>query len=299
MNILLTGSSGLIGSHIKEYLQNQSTDTIFAPTSQELDITSPDSIDSYFVGNEPNIVIHCAAFTDVNAGELQRNDKNGSAWKINVEGTKKIVDAVKISHAQLIHISTDVIFAGRSDDKGPYLEDHEIETNPDNISWYGWTKAEAERIVHQNLTDAAIVRISNPTRAKFDNKLDYVRKIVNAFDQKKPIQLFDDQHLTLTYVDELSEAISQMIQIKSKGIFHVSSSNLFTPFELADYTLQKARSASNVVMHSSIEEYLSKPENTSRYPQYGGLDVQMTEEILELEFRTWQEIIDELVAEGI
>lgn len=299
MNILLTGSSGLIGSHIKEYLQNQSTDNILAPTSQELDITSPDSIDSYFVSNDPNIVIHCAAFTDVNAGELQRNDRNGSAWKINVDGTKKLVDAIKISHASLIHISTDVVFAGRSDDKGPYLEDHEIETNPDKLSWYGWTKAESERIVTKEVPKAVIVRISNPTRAKFENKLDYVRKIVSAYDQKKPIRLFDDQHLTLTYVDEVSEAISQIIQLKSQGIFHVSSSNVFTPYELAVYLIDKARGATDIVQKSSIEEFLSQPGNTSRYPQFGGLDVKMTEESLDIQFRTWQEIIDELVKQGI
>lgn len=299
MNILLTGASGLIGSHIKEYLVQENVGTLLTPISQELDITSPDSVDTYFVSNNPEIVIHCAAFTDVTAGETQRNDKQGTAWKINVEGTQNIVYATQANKANLIHISTDVIFSGKKDDPGPYEEDHSIESDPDNVSWYGFTKAEAEQIVATKMSKYSIVRISNPTRAKYDKKLDYVRKITAAYDQQKPIKLFDDQHLTLTYVNAVSEAIYEIIQKKSRGIFHVSSSNLFTPFELAEYVLDKARGAKDIVQRSSIEEFLKQPGNNARYPQYGGLNVEKTETDLDLKFQTWQEIIDSLIEEGI
>lgn len=299
MNILITGATGLIGSHIKEYLLQQNIGEILAPTSQELDITSHDSIDSYFVANNPEIIIHCAAYTDVNGGELQRNDTNGSAWIINVEGTEHIAQAAQTNKAEFIHISTDMVFCGRKDDPGPYPENHPIETDSAKVSWYGWTKAEAERVIGKYFPQSAIVRISNPARAKFENKLDYVRKIISAYDQRKPIKLFNDQHLTLTYVDEVSEAIYEIIQKKSHGIFHVSSSNVFTPYELAVYLLDKVRGATDVVQASSIEQFLAQPGNNARYLQFGGLDVQTTEETLEMQFRTWQEIIDSLIDQGI
>lgn len=299
MNILLTGASGLIGSHIKENLEQHNFAKILAPTSQDFNVTSPESVNSYFNNHLPKIVIHSAAFTDVTGGELQRNDKNGTAWKINVEGTQNIVDVCKKNDVKLIHISTDVIFSGREDDKGPYTESHQPETNPDMISWYGWTKSVAERAVIQELASSAIVRISNPTRAAYDRKLDYVRKIVAAYDLKKPVRLFDDQHLTLTYVNDVSEAVFQIIQKDLQGIFHVSSANLFTPYELAEYTLDKARNVNGIVQRSSIEEFLKQPGNASRYPQYGGLKVQESQTKLGMQFKTWQEIINSLIKEGL
>lgn len=297
MNILLTGATGLIGSNIKEYLEQKKIGDLLTPSSQIFNIPLQKSVDDYFKINIPKIVIHCAAFTDVTGGEQQRNDKNGSAWNINVEGTRNILRACKIHRAKLIHISTDVIFSGKKNDPGPYKETHPIEQNSDQISWYGWTKAVAERIICKEVTNYAIVRISNPTRATYDRKLDYVRKIIAAYDQKKPIKLFDDQHLTLTYVNEVSVVIFHLIEKNLQGIFHVSSSNLFTPFELAEYALDKARGVKNVVQRSSIEEFLKQPGNSSRYPQYGGLDVIESETKLGIKFRTWQEIIDSLIRE--
>ncbi len=297
MNILLTGASGLIGSHVKEYLQNKNAGNIFAPESRDLDVTSKESVDNYFSLHIPDIIIHCAAYTDVSGGELQRNNNEGSAWKINVDGTKNIVSAVRDHDAKLIHISTDVIFSGKKDDPGPYAENHPAETNSDRVSWYGWTKAEAEKIIVDDAGKYAIVRISNPTRAIYEKKLDYVRKITAAYDQKKMLRLFDDQHLTLTFVNEVSDAIYQIIQKKTEGIFHASSSNLFTPFELGEYVLEKTRGVKNIVQKSSIEDFLKQPGNNSRYPQFGGLDVRMTEEKLGLKFRTWQEIIQALTDE--
>lgn len=294
MNILITGASGLIGSHVSEYLKSNLDATIFTPSSSEFNITNKQSVDDFFNSNKIDFVIHSAAFTDVTAAEQQRGDIGAPAWKINVEGTTNIRNASKNHACFVIYISTDMVFSGKKDDAGPYIEEHPIETNSSRLSWYGWTKAEAERLI-PDTDNSAIVRISNPTRAKYVRKLDYVRKIISAYDAGKPIKLFEDQFLTLTYVNDVSEAILKIIKKKKAGIFHVSSSNLFTPFTLGVYLLQKGRKAENVVEPSLIKDFLKQPGNSARYLQYGGLEVKNTEKKLGIQLRTWQQIIDDLL----
>jgi len=74
------------------------------------------------------------------------------------------------------------------------------------------------------------------------------------------------------------------------GIYHISSNNIFTPFKLANYLIEKARGKKDKVQPISIENFLK--ENPSRYPHYGGLKVQKTQQILNLKFRNWEEVID-------
>jgi dTDP-4-dehydrorhamnose reductase len=297
MNILITGSSGLVGSHLVEYFKEKNiTDTLLLPSSQELDITSSDAVNTYFDIHKPNMVIHYAAYTDVNAAETQKGDEKGAAWKINVSGTENLVHACKKHNAHLTHISTDMVFSGKKEDPGPYKEDHPIEINSSNLTWYGYTKAQAE-LKTKEYNNVTIIRISYPTRAHYDLKPDHVHKILNAYDAAKPLKLFNDHFLTLTYVNNVSEIINKLIesyklQVTSyefrSNIFHISSKNIYTPYDLANYLLEKTRRVTGVVQPSSLTEFLK--DNPGRYAQYAGLDIT---------FPTWQEIIDKEIEEGM
>lgn len=298
MTILITGGAGLVGSLIVEKLRNVDF-TVVAPTSQEMDITSPESVHKYCEDHMPFLVIHCAAFTDVTAAEGQRGDEEGPAWKLNVIGTNNVVNATKEHGAFLIHISTDMVFSGRKDEAGPYTENHPVETDQTKVSWYGWTKIQSEFIIRNAMQDHSIIRISNPARAKYPKKLDYVRKILALYDQKNLHPLFTDQYLTLSYINEVADAISNLIHGPKNGTFHVSSTNMFTPFGLAEYLLKEARDAEGVVKKSSIVDFLKQPGNSARYMQYGGLDTTHTQHDLGMTFHTWQQTIDSLIDEGI
>lgn len=289
MKLLVTGANGLVGSY---FIENYSSggDVILAPPLDEFDITDPKSIESYFKLNAPDAVIHFAAFTDVSLAEKQRGDKKASCWIVNVEGTANLINALN-PDSYLISISTDVVFSGKQDNPGPYAEDDQPEVNPESLSWYGWTKREAEKIV-ANRSNCAILRISNPVRAVYEAKTDYVRKILKLYDENKLYPMFSDQYLTLTYINEVTKVLKILLEKRLTGIFHASSSNVFTPFKLANYLIEKARGEKNAVLPVSIEEYLK--DNPSRYPQYGGLKVDKTEGALGLNFMTWEEIIEDL-----
>lgn len=284
MKILVTGGNGLVGSHFIEHYSD-----VLSPSATELDITDKKSIDKFFKLHIPEVIIHFAAFTDVAAAEEERNNKNAPCWIVNVAGTANLIHAAH-PNTYFIYISTDVIFSGNKEKPGPYSENDVPEENPDLLSWYGWTKREAEKLITNNVLNHAVLRIANPTRAKYEPKTDFTRKILALFDTGKLYPMFNNQYLTLTYINEVTETLKALLAKRPIGIFHTSSVNVFTPYKLANYLIEKARGIKNAVEPISIESFLK--DNPARYPQYGGLNVEKTQKILNLKFLRWEETIE-------
>lgn len=291
--IYITGSRGMVGSRFLELLPKNLIP--LTPEIEKLDITDRPSVDSFFESEKPDITLHFAAFTDVGGAENQRGDKNGSCWKINVEGSMNLAEACKKYGSHLIHISTDYCFSGSSEDPGPYSEDHPIEKNESKLTWYGFTKAEAEREVIKILgKDFSIVRLIYPVRGKFEAKLDYIRKLLSLFDQGKLYPLFTDQQVSITFIDEACQAINKIIKGKYCGIFHASTPDTTTPYELISYVIEKTRGVKNAVRKSSLDDFLKTVDNPTRYPKYGGLKVGKTQKALDMKFSSWKEMVGAL-----
>jgi dTDP-4-dehydrorhamnose reductase len=291
--IYITGSRGMVGSRFLELLPKDLT--ALTPEIDKLDITDKLSVDSFFELEKPDITLHFAAFTDVGAAESQRGDKNGSCWKINVEGSVNLAEACKKYGSHMIHISTDYCFSGSSEDPGPYSENHPIEINENKLTWYGFTKAETEREVVKILGDnLSIVRLIYPVRGKFDAKLDYIRKPLSLFDQGKLYPLFTDQQLSITYIDEACYAINKIIEGKIYGIFHASTPDTTTPYDLINYVVETVRGIKDSVKKSSLDKFLRTVDNPVRYPKFGGLKVEETQKALGIKFSSWREVVDKL-----
>lgn len=298
MNILITGASGLVGSRVAEMLKTNPEWNILIPSSAYLPIDKTEVINSYIQQTKPDVIIHAAAMTNVTAAENERNNKQGPTWKLNIDGAQNIANACETAAAFMIHISTDMVFSGSHEDRGPYRENKLAETDPNKLCWYGCTKAEAERVVLSTINPdrRAIIRISNPVRKQFDRKPDYIQKILQSYDNGKLFPLFGDQFLTLTYIDEISICIKKIIERNLAGTFHVSSSNSFTPYEFGNYLIEKARGVKNAVQKGSIEEFIRKSGSAGRYPHYGGLSVTETEKKLHHKFMNWKQIVDTILA---
>ena len=284
MKILLIGSSGLVGSRFIEL--SKFAGEFLTPDYIELDITNIDNIKKYFGQNQPDLVVNFAAFTNVGKAEEQRGDKNGICWKLNVTGVENLLSVIGSSKTKYIQISTDMVFSGLSDDPGPYDEDHQPEQDSSKVTWYGYTKSLGEK------NAPTILRLIYPVRAKYDLKLDYLRKPLKLFDEGKLYSLFTDQQVSIAFVDEISLALDKVITQNVTGIYHVSSPDTASPFELVSYLLEKTRGAKNVVKPGSLN-------SSVRYPKFGGLKVAQTEKKLGIKFSSWKQIIDKLVEQGI
>lgn len=225
MKVLGTGLDGLVGSRIVELLSSKYQFENLS-ISTGVDITSRDIVLERIKNSDAPIVLHLAAKTNVDGCELDKTlGKEGEAWKINVDGTKNVVDACLESNKKLIYISTDFVFDGTKD---VYTE----EDIPNPVNWYAQTKYEGEKIVQSSKIPWIIVRIASPYRAKFE-RLDFARAILKRLQEGLPVAGVIDHIFTPTYIDDIAFAIDALIKNNSQGIFHVVGSRNLTPYKAA------------------------------------------------------------------
>ena len=146
-NILVTGSTGQLGSDVVKELLKRGYSTL-SPNRSEFNLCSEDSIINYILNSNCEAIVHCAAYTQVDKAE----DEKDLCIKINATATKHIAKCAKILDIPMIYISTDYVFDGTKD--GEYTENDE--TNPINI--YGESKLAGEKYV-QEILDLSLIHI--------------------------------------------------------------------------------------------------------------------------------------------
>ena len=168
LKMAVLGANSMVGSRFCE-MASSDFQLIKADLTSFIlvDITDKNSVENFFKNNDFEWVILFSAFTDVDAAEQQRTNKDGSCWKINVEGAGNVVEACRKYKRKLIFILTDFVFDGV---RGNYTENDPPGPNFDKVSWYGITKAEAEKIISDGSKNYIILRIAYPYRGKFAGK---------------------------------------------------------------------------------------------------------------------------------
>ena len=257
MKIIGTGLSGLVGSRIVELLTDyQFTDYSLATGVSILDPIQLDQ--NTEKQGDFDAFLHLAAFTDTAQAWAQKGDKNGLCYRLNVEGTQNIVNLCKKYQKHLFAFSTDFVFDGNKDSY--YCETDE----PHPIEWYGETKHIAERIILDSGISATIIRIAFPYRARFNDKKDLVRKVIDALRSNTLNPMFSDQITTLTFVDDIANAMKFLINSKTQGIFHVVGSTSQSPFEMCQKIAQIWGFDSKLIREGKLEEYIKTLPEGSR-----------------------------------
>lgn len=295
MKYLLLGGKGLVLSRFAQMYPEQIFPVRDYP---EVDITNYDSLASYLEdGKEEKVVVLGAAYTDVDKAQKELGDRNGVVYRTNVVGAKNVAQLCRKLGFFLIYLSTEFVFVGDDKNKGPFSEDRRPVLVKDKMGWYAQTKLLGERAVKSEGGRYAIVRISYPFRAFYPVKLDFARKILFLYRQNKLYPLLEDQFITTTFIDEFCYALSAIGSGRIEGIFHCSSANITTPYKFGKYLLTKATGKDVKLAKISFKEFQkNNPERAPR-PQFGGLNVLKTQKILGFKFLTWQEQIDELIAQ--
>lgn len=276
--LAVIGSNSMVGSRLCEMAEGEfeliKTD-LNGPIS--LDITDKKNINQFFQSQNFEYVILFSAFTDVDAAEQQRGDKNGPCWRINVDGTENVAEAAAKFRKKLTILSTDFVFDGTA---GPYTEEEPTGPDQNKVSWYGLTKIESEKKV-KDVSDSIIIRISYPYRANFLPKEDFARSILRKSKEGKLHPMFTDQKFTPTFTDDIYPAIKLLIEKKQYGIFHVASPIITTPFEFAKEVIITSGNNPKNLEEGSLNFFLKKENSTPR-PLNGGMKV---EKIKKLGFR--------------
>lgn len=251
IRLLVTGASGMIGSRFLQLLPDDFSLVGNIDRAEGKDILDPPSLFSEFSTATVDVVIHFAAFTDVNAASLQDGDENGNCYKINVLGTQNIIELCRRIKCHLIHISTDFVFDGKNPQFGGYIEDDV----PNPIEWYGKTKLLAEQAVRSSSIDWCIARTAYPFVASFPKKLDLVRSRIQQMKEGKLPPQFSDHTITPTFCDELVQALVLLVKRKSDGIYHLVGDSTVSDFELSQ-TIADVFDFKNVeIAQSSLAEF--------------------------------------------
>ena len=218
--ILATGLSGMVGTRVAEILSdNFEFEDISLATG--IDITDKKSVDRVISESESKIILHLAAKTDVDSCEDDKVlGEEGAAWQINVVGTENIIEAAKANGKRVIYISTDFVFNGTKDG---YQEDDK----PNPVSWYGYTKYQGEERLSTSDVSFTVLRISYPYRNLFEQKKDFVHRIIDQLKIDGKIMAVRDHIITPTFIDDIAFGLSVFLKRNISGIYHlVGSSSL-------------------------------------------------------------------------
>jgi dTDP-4-dehydrorhamnose reductase len=236
MKVLVTGANGLLGQHlVAKLLQLKYTVVAIGRgparlpfpaesyTYHDVDISTELSVHRVFSVEQPDIVVHAAAITQVDECEVNQE----VCERVNVQGTSHVIINAEQFARKLIYISTDFVFSG---EKGNYAEDDDM--GP--VNWYGFTKMQAESLVETCEMPWAIVRTclvyGNSLMGTRTNIISWVKENLSA---SKPIKVVSDQVRTPTFVQDLVTGIMLIIEQNAEGVFHIAGGDVLTPYDMA------------------------------------------------------------------
>ncbi|HZM15926.1 MAG TPA: dTDP-4-dehydrorhamnose reductase [Candidatus Krumholzibacteria bacterium] len=218
LRVAVTGAAGMLGSAVVE--ECRSAHEVLPLRRSDCDLADASSTHTHLAALAPDVVVHCAAWTDVDGceGDPER------AWRDNAVATENVVRAVTAARARLLLISTDYVFDGAL--QRPYREDDE--TAPINV--YGRSKRAAEEHVLAMGAPGCIVRTSwvfGPGGRHF------VRTMARLLRTQEEVRVVDDQVGSPTYTLDLAAALRRLLEARASGLFHVTNTGQCSWYEFA------------------------------------------------------------------
>ena len=266
MKVFVTGVNGQLGHDVMNELYKRGyeatgsdiADTYvgindFSPVTTmpyvKLDITDTEEVNRVISGLEPDVVIHCAAWTAVDMAE--DDDKVELVRNVNAHGTENIAKACKNIDAKMIYISTDYVFDGQGTTPwSPDCKDYK----PLNV--YGQTKLEGELAVSSILDKYFIVRIAWVFGLNGKN---FIKTMINVGKSHDEVRVVNDQIGTPTYTLDLSRLLVDMIKTEKYGYYHVTNEGGYISWYDFTKEIYKQYGLDTKVIPVTTEEYgLSK-----------------------------------------
>ncbi|WP_077609936.1 dTDP-4-dehydrorhamnose reductase [Clostridium sp. Marseille-P2415] len=219
MKVFVTGVKGQLGFDVVNELEKRGHEAVGVDI-EEMDITDEDSVNRVIRRTAPDAVIHCAAYTAVDAAE----DNEELCRKVNADGTGNIARVCRELDIKMMYISTDYVFNGQG--TRPWEPDDKRE--PLNV--YGQSKYEGELAVEENLTRYFIVRIAWVFGVNGKN---FVKTMLNLGKTRDKVTVVADQIGSPTYTYDLARLLVDMIETEKYGRYHATNQGLCSWYEFA------------------------------------------------------------------
>jgi dTDP-4-dehydrorhamnose reductase len=273
VKILLTGANGQLGRELQKQYKGKDVELILTDVA-ELDITDVNAVNKFVNEKRPEVIINCAAHTQVDKCEEQVD----LAYKINAIGPKNLAAAANSIGAEIVQVSTDYVFSG--EDSSPLTEFEA--TNPQSV--YGKTKLGGENFVKVLNPKHYIVR----TAWLYGDGNNFAKTMINLSKKLDEIRVVNDQIGTPTSTVDLAKVIIKLIEEKNYGIFHCTCKGVCSWYDFAR-EIFTIKGITTKLTPCTTEEYGS----ATKRPKYSVLRNYMLELTTGDITRDWKEAIAE------
>lgn len=229
----------MLGSEVKKVFMG---DTLILPDEKELDITDENRVLEFIKEEKPEVIINCAAYTNVDGCESEENKE--ITFKVNGYGPGYLAKGAKEVRAKLVHISTDYVFAG--DKTTPYETDDSV----DPVNIYGETKLLGENEIKKNCDSYYILRTAWLYGENGPNFIDTMLKLGK---ERSELKVVNDQYGSPTNVKDLAKGIKNIISQDKYGIYHMVNHGYCSWYDLAVLVFKYADMKVKVDPVSSLE----------------------------------------------
>ncbi len=272
MKVFVTGVGGQLGHDVLCELCNRGIEAVGTDIAAEysgikgtaaenmpyvsLDITDESSVEAVLLEIKPDAIIHCAAWTAVDAAEAEENKEK--VWAVNVKGTENIAKAAKKIDAKMIYISTDYVFSGKG--QTPWEADCK-DFAPLNV--YGESKLYGEKAVSETLDKYFIVRIAWVFGINGNN---FIKTMLNVGKKFPELRVVNDQIGTPTYTLDLARLLVDMVESEKYGFYHATNEGGYISWYDFACEIFKMAGYSTKVTPVTTEEYgvsaAARPNNS-------------------------------------
>ena len=274
MKILVTGANGQLG---REITRQGSEHELILTDFDTLDIANGQAVRAYFRAVQPDAVIHCAAYTNVDGAESHKD----GAFRVNVVGAQNIAAACLETGARMVYVSTDYVFKGEH--QGEYREFDPV----DPQSVYGHTKQQGEAIVRQILGRHYIVR----TAWLYGDGNNFVRTMLTLAETNDTLRVVHDQVGTPTSTVDLARVIFKLLSSDAYGTYHATCQGQCSWYDFACEIFRQSGKDIKVIPVTTDE--FPRP---AKRPAHSVLDNYMLRMTEGDPMRIWQEALAEYLS---
>lgn len=262
MKLLITGAGGMLGTDVVLEAERRGHSLVVFPRRSALELCDLAAVRSALRQHQPDAVLNCAAWTDVEGAE---RDPSG-AWRDNVLAPWHLAVACAELETWLVHISTDFVFDGT---KGtPYDEFDPVHP----LSVYGRTKEAGEQLIRQAAPSRhMIARTAFLYGIHGDN---LIEKILRAAQSRPHLTFVQDQVVSPTHTQDLAQALLDLIVAPLPGTYHVASSGQCSLWELAGAVVAGA-GLSTPVHATTFAEFIATTKPLAQRPQFSPLECRL------------------------
>jgi len=284
MKILITGSNGQLGSELRKIIKAGRSELGIIPDNirnarllcvdiDDVNIEDMEAVKAMVDSFAPDVIINCAAFTNVNQCETDRE----TAFKANAIGPRNLAAAAEQLGAKLIHVSTDYVFEGNG--KKPYCEWNVC--NPQSV--YGYTKWLGEQYVRDFSTKYIIVRTAWLYGYDGNN---FVKTIIKTAREKGALKVVDDQRGNPTNAVDLAHHLLKLADTNEYGVYHCTGDGECSWYEFACEIIRLAK-IDCAITPCTTEEY----PTPAKRPSYSSLENMMLKCTVGDEMRNWKDAL--------